>query len=254
MKKDVKIKIYIAAHKQFNAPQNSIYIPLHVGAINKKDLGFIKDSTKVNISSKNSSFCELTGLYWIWKNVKADIVGLVHYRRYFYNNIFASKKKILSEDNIKKILEKYDIIVAPRGYTLHSNVKNDYIKNHIEEDFIKCEEILKRKYPDYIDAFDKIMSGNNYRQFNMIITKKEIFDEYCKWIFDILLELEKNVNLDDGRNNYNKRVFGFLSERLFNVWLLKNNQYKVKEKSVFNTEENIVKQKFQYTIKKVIKG
>lgn len=254
MKKNNKIEIYIAAHKKFEVPKNDIYIPLHVGAFNKADLGFLKDSTKKNISEKNSSFCELTGIYWIWKNVKADIIGLVHYRRYFYNSVFNSKKKILTEKEIKNILNKYDIIVAPKGYTLHTNVKNDYIKNHIEDDFIKCEEIIKNKYPDYMKAYNKIMNGNSYRQFNMIITKKSIFNEYCSWIFDILLELEKNVDLDDGRNNYNKRVFGFLSERLFNVWLLKNNQYKIKEKCVFNTEESMIKQKIRFIIKKIIKG
>jgi len=254
MKKKNDIKIYIAAHKNFNVPTNEIYIPLHVGGKNKTDLGFIKDSTKDNISEKNSSYCELTGLYWIWKNVNADIVGLVHYRRYFYKNIFKKKISFLSESDIKEILSKYDIITAPKGYTLHSTVKDDYIKNHLSADLEKCEKVLKSKYPEYSDAYDSIMNGNYYRQFNMIITSKKIFDEYCTWLFDILFEVEKNIDLEDGRDKYNKRVFGFLSERLFNVWLLKNKQYKIKEQCVFNNEESMLKQKLQYIAKKIIKG
>ena len=247
------IQIFIATHKKFNEPVNDIYVPIHVGGKGKDDLGYIKDSTGKNISDKNSSFCELTGLYWIWKNVKTDIVGLVHYRRYFYKNIIKSKSNILNADDIQKLMKKYDVVVAPKGYTWGTTVKDSYNKSHIESDLKECEKILKKKYPDYGEYFDKVMNGNCYCPFNMIITRKKIFDAYCKWLFDILLELEKNINLHDGRDNYNKRVFGFLSERLFNVWLLKNNKYKVTEQCVFNNEENWIRQKIEYVTKKVIK-
>ena len=248
-----EVKIFIATHKEFVEPDSNIYIPLHVGAKNKKNLGYTKDSTKDNISYKNNCFCELTGMYWIWKNVKTDIVGLVHYRRYFYKNIFKEKNSILSECDIYKILKKYDIIVAPKGYTWGTTVRDSYIKNHIEGDLVECEKILKKIYPDYGKAYDKIMNGNFYCPFNMIITRKEIFDNYCSWLFKILFELEKKIDIEDGRNNYNKRVYGFLAERLFNVWLLKNKQYKKIEKCVFNKEENMFRQKTEYFIKKVIK-
>ena len=77
------IKIYIAAHKKTELPQKDGYIPLQVGAALHDDLGYLKDDVGDNISSKNPNFCELTGLYYIWKNEKADIVGLSHYRRFF---------------------------------------------------------------------------------------------------------------------------------------------------------------------------
>lgn len=95
----VDIKIIIATHKKYWLPKDSIYLPLQVGAEGKKDLGYVKDNIGDNISAKNANFCELTGLYWAWKNLDADYVGLVHYRRYFtrkeVHNIEKKKTKSL---------------------------------------------------------------------------------------------------------------------------------------------------------------
>ena len=87
---DKKIEIYIAIHKKAKVLERECYIPLHVGAEGKEDLGFTRDNTGDNISCKNLNYCELTGLYWIWKHSKADIVGLVHYRRYFVKSFFTT--------------------------------------------------------------------------------------------------------------------------------------------------------------------
>ena len=84
-----KIEVYVIAHspKEIKSIKgNDIYKPLFVGRNGKDNLGFLSDDTGDNISSKNSAYCELTGLYWMWKNSSADIIGLVHYRRYFKNN------------------------------------------------------------------------------------------------------------------------------------------------------------------------
>ena len=80
----MKIKNYIITHKKFQVPDLEEYIPIQVGAEGKQDLGYLKDNSGDNISSKNSNYCELTGMYWVWKNDKdSDIIGISHYRRYF---------------------------------------------------------------------------------------------------------------------------------------------------------------------------
>lgn len=246
-----KVKIFIAAHKKFEAPKDDIYIPIHVGAHNKNDLGFLKDSSDDNISEKNPYFCELTGVYWIWKNCQTDIVGLVHYRRYFYNNFFKGIKNIMSREDIINTLKDSDIIVSKPVYILFSSVKAKYEKLHLKEDLEKCKNILIEKYPEYEEAFDKVMKRHFLYPYNMLITKKEIFDEYCEWMFDILFELEKQIDVKK-RDTYNARVFGFLSERLLNVWIEKNKQYKITKKHVFNTEENIHLQRINYIWRKLL--
>ena len=88
------VKIIVATHKKYEMPQDAMYLPLHVGAEGKTDqngnpldLGYQKDNTGENISNKNAAYCELTGLYWAWKNLDTDYTGLAHYRRHFGNHL-----------------------------------------------------------------------------------------------------------------------------------------------------------------------
>ena len=95
------IKIIVAAHKKYWMPDDDMYLPLHVGAEGKTDengqpldLGYTKDNTGDNISSKNANYCELTGMYWAWKNLDADYIGLAHYRRHFSNGKSGKDKEL----------------------------------------------------------------------------------------------------------------------------------------------------------------
>ena len=121
----------------------------------------------------------------------------------------------------------------------------------VQKDIEICNDIIKEKYPDYIKSFDDVFKKHSFYAFNMFIAKKEIINNYCKWLFDILFEVEKRVDIST-YDKYNQRLFGFLSERLFNVWLTKNNQIIIKQENVFQTDENLIKQKITYYIKKIL--
>ncbi len=81
------LKIILVTHKEYDFPNAKYYIPIQVGkALSSHKLNIQGDDVGDNISIKNSSFCELTALYWVWKNNfigDSDYVGFVHYRRYF---------------------------------------------------------------------------------------------------------------------------------------------------------------------------
>ena len=120
------IKILIATHKSYWMPDDPVYLPLHVGAEGKAELGYTRDNTGDHISSKNKNFCELTGLYWAWKNLDADYIGLVHYRRYFtrkeVHNIEKKKSQILTKEDWENLLSRYPVIVPDkRKYYIESN-------------------------------------------------------------------------------------------------------------------------------------
>ena len=100
----MNIKILVATHKPYWMPDDDVYLPIHVGKAGQKDIGFIGDDTGENISYKNANYCELTGMYWAWKNLQADYIGLCHYRRYFTNsnprNCEKKKQAIRLENNL----------------------------------------------------------------------------------------------------------------------------------------------------------
>lgn len=230
-----KVTIYVATHKKWNFPKDKIYVPIRVGAaLNSDDFGYIRDDEGENISNKNKSFCELTATYWILKNSNADIVGLTHYRRYFYKKFKTSNlKNVLDEKDILTILNKYDIIVPNKTYIIKHNVEQSWKSTHIYKDYIECRKIVSQLYPDYLEAFDKVSNSKILYTCNMFISDKKIFDEYYNWLFDILFELEKIVDLSN-YDDYNKRLYGFMSERLFNVWLCKHKDLKIYRAPIYN--------------------
>ena len=219
------IKILVATHKQYWMPEDKIYLPIHVGRVEKADLGYLGDDTGDNISAKNANYCELTGLYWAWKNLKCDYIGLCHYRRYFAHAVSGSdmeKKKlaILQRTDYEKLLKQYDVILPKQRNYFIETVRSQYEHAHNKNALALTEQIVAELYPEYSEAFCKVMGGTKLHIFNMFVMKKEKFDEYCQWLFTILFELEKRIDISS-YSQYEARVFGFLSERLLNVWLEK---------------------------------
>ena len=235
------IKILVATHKKYWMPNDDVYLPLHVGREGKADLGYLGDNTGDNISSKNANYCELTGLYWAWKNLKCDYVGLCHYRRYFArenihtDNLEKKKTAILHRKDYEKLLQEYDVILPVKRNYYVETVRSQYEHAHNKRDIDETKRIVMELYPEYSEAFEKVMGRTKLYILNMFVMKKQQFDEYCSWLFSILFELEKRIDISS-YNMYEARVFGFISERLFNVWLEKQ-QLKVKDVPVINLEK-----------------
>lgn len=220
-----EIAIYVMTHKKFVQPNCSIYYPLHVGHAISEDLGYLNDDIGENISDKNKSFCEMTGVYWIWKHSKADIIGICHYRRYFFE-----EDKILDKKQIEDILSNYDCIVGNSSKTQFDNLRQHYAEIHYERDLDICREVVAELEPSYLNAFDICMNCNLFTIGNMMIASKKIMDNYCEWVFMILFEVEKRVDIS-GYDEFQFRIFGYLAERLLRVWLM-NNPYRVREVEV----------------------
>ena len=114
----MSIKVVVATHVPCEMPTDKLYLPVHVGAELHPELPFVGDNTGDNISEKNNTFCELTGLYWAWKNLPDDYVGLVHYRRYFASPTARRRNSldsVLAYAQAEELLKDYDgILPAPR--------------------------------------------------------------------------------------------------------------------------------------------
>lgn len=210
----MSVKLFVMTHKPFTPPEDSMYVPLHVGRANAKDLGFLGDNTNDSISSLNPYFCELTGMYWLWKNYHdADYIGICHYRRYLINE----HGSIFTEPELQKLLQDYDIITT-KLLSLTCSYYHGFGENHHIKDLITTGEVLREKYPQYADIFESLVHGPHTYFGNIFITSKENYDTYCTWLFDILFEVQKRTDFT-GYNDYHKRLFGFLSEFLQTVWI-----------------------------------
>ncbi len=252
------MKIIIATHKQYWMPTSSCYLPLHVGREGKADLGYVGDNTGDNISTKNASYCELTGLYWAWKNLKEeDAIGLVHYRRHFVTHtpLFSADKKkyILQQPDYENLLKTAPVILPKKRNYFIETSRSQYEHAHNPNDILVLEQIIKEQYPECSNAFNKVMNSTSGHRFNMFVMQKEQLNNYCHWLFTILFELEKRIDVTT-YNKYNSRVFGFLSERMLDIWLTAYNVPYTEQKVAFLEHQNWPRKITKFLIRKLKGG
>lgn len=230
MKKYPSVKIIIATHKSYRMPSDNIYLPLHVGAEGKVDengnpldLGYVKDNTGDNISQLNSSFCELTGLYWAWKNLDEDYIGLAHYRRHFSMKRKKDKwDSVLTYKQLRPYLGKVKVFTPNKRRYFIESLYSHYKHTHYANQLDVTRRVIRKRCPEYIASYDKVVKRTYGYMFNMMIMDKELFNDYCEWLFGILFDLQKKI---DGKNlsAFQGRYYGRISEIIFNVWL----EYKI---------------------------
>lgn len=225
-----KIQIFVAAHKKVTMPLDQVYSAIQVGsALNKPFEGFIHDDSGKNISEKNPFFNELTAVYWARFNSDADVIGLVHYRRFFSYSKQKNLNKILTATDLDRLFDSNDVILPKkRRYWIESS-ESHYRHAHHDLGLDTVRQVISEKYPSYLKSYDSNMSRNWAHMFNMFIMRREYFDAYTDWLFDILFETEKRIQSTvDLWSPYEQRVYGFLSERLLDVWI-EYNQIAYKE-------------------------
>lgn len=232
------IKVIIATHKKYQMPSDKMYLPIHVGAEGKESIGYKTDNIGDNISLKNPYFCELTGLYWAWKNLNVKYIGLSHYRRHFTSKKINKKdlfNSVLTQKETDKILDEVDIIVPKKRKYYIENLYSHYANTLYIEPLDITGDIINEKYPEFMEEFDKLKTRTSAHMFNMFIMKKDKLDEYCTWLFDILFELEKRVD-NSKYDSFHARFYGRVSELLFDVWL-NTKGYDYKEVKVISMEK-----------------
>ena len=220
-------KIYIVTHKDVKlATLPEGYEIIHAGhAQAKENFGYIGDDTGDNISRLNPYLNEITALYWMWKNTRHTIIGLCHYRRFFT----IDGKNFLTATQAKEILRGCDMIVVKGNFFLltQSELKaivcDVTLNNFVEKIFRKH---IRIKQPDYLEAFDYVSGSYSEFLYEMFIARRNIFDDYCEWLFsfiiDVTTEVIEKTNIAQINNPRKYRVVGLISERLMTVWLIKN--------------------------------
>lgn len=219
------MSIYIITHKYLKEKVCKLgYKYLYVGAYRQQDRreGYLYDDVGANISEKNSTYCELTGLYWIWKNCSDSYKGLMHYRRFFTaNSLSINKRFFFDESQLQVKLKNCDILVGERIYLSENSVYNDYAAYHYKKDIDNLIDLIHKQFSDYSNALDIVLERNYYCPANMFYCRADVLDKYCTWLFEVLTEFEKITDISQ-YNAQQSRIYGFIAERLLNVWIEKN--------------------------------
>ena len=241
-------KIYVLHHNESIVLNlSSLYSHLMDGNVLSHNQSLMQgDDSNTNISTRNRYYSELTGIYWIWKNTQNEITGTCHYRRFFTaqpepflyrakrllylsnglyrkhngltftSNVQLFEKKILTEIEMKHLFEQYDAIL-PVPRKLKYNVENHYSQCHDANDLVVLRKVILEKQPEFITAFDKVLQSNRLYANNMFVLRKNHFEEFATWWFDVLFEFEQQIDLQT-KTGYQQRILGYIAERLLNVW------------------------------------
>ena len=258
--KNSKVKILISYHKPAVLLKDDVLTPIHVGralateaskdgGISQEDYqwmldNMIGDDTGDNISHLNREFCELTAIYWAWKNYdklgNPDYIGFMHYRRHLIINKTINDRKfdtvyfnriddnyidnfLIKENNIEKIIDSNDIITA-HPVSVDKNVYDQFEDitippfNLNKDIYDNVLNYIRKEYPNYKNALEKYLKSYEHYWFNCFILKKELFFEFCSLVFSILLNIYKNIDLTNETIN-GIRVLAYISERIYGIFI-----------------------------------
>lgn len=257
-----KINIFIPYFSIVPVYSTKVFHPIFTGDVNKKLVtDALQDSKAENIFEKSGVYGELSSYYWIWKNFiespcrvgslthhhETDYVGFCQFYHFMdftsdskvfapfnmiYLDEFAELFKNYTEENVLSFAQGYDVVV-PAKIPLSTSLYEEYLKSHKKEDLDIATGVIKELYPEYAEAVESAMAANFMYPLGNFIMKKEIFNDFCEWLFNILAEVEKRID----RSNYGKYrdivSSSFAAERFFNVWLQHNLNLNVKVSASF---------------------
>lgn len=170
----------------------------------------LTDDTGDHISDRNKQFCELTALYWIWKNAKQEIVGLEHYRRHF----------LLVGSWLSDMRDRGIDVILPTPLYVAPSIAGNYRDRHVASDWDFMMDYMRRFYPDYYGDAPGFFDTNLYSPCNMFIMRKKVLEDLCSWLFPILFICAEHGGIRE--DAYQNRYPGFLSERLITFFFEKN--------------------------------
>jgi len=252
------IKIVVATHKKYIMPEDSLlYFPIQSGSFYGDDLGYQRDNVGENISEKNIEYNELCAMYWAWKNIDADYIGLVHYRRYFSCTSKREKSidRILNRKTIERLLQN-DSIILPHKNIYPNSIENHYIHSYagnkklLIDDISSLKRAVSKVTPDYEAALYDVLKSHSAHMYHMCIMKKDFYKDYCNFMFSVIFEVERIR----GNRIPSDRYIGGLSEFLLDVWLYKNKYSYIELGLVELERENKVKRLFRVLKRMFIKN
>lgn len=251
-------KIFVVYHKPSPVFESDIFVPIQVGAQGSAwNSGFVRDDSGDNISSKNPFYCELTGLYWAWKNYlpahpEVDCIGLCHYRRFlnpfqrgkdgfpFRPESFSRFAKTFARwdsHEMDRLYHQTDVVLPAKinlrkswlydrkGESVYSQLAKRKLSGAIGAMIAE----LIRRHPDHSDDFRRFFLGPEFHCCLTFVMKRNAFLPFAEWLFAFLGDLATIPDERIRANVLSSRVPGYLAERLVDVWLILHPELTVAE-------------------------
>lgn len=189
--------------------------PIQAGAaLTDQTMAVIQDNRGDHISAKNGNYSELTATYYAWKNSHVAYKGICHYRRIF--DISEEQMQALLAEN-----SEWDVIL-PYPTIHYPDIASQHIRYLNDEDWDAMLQALKDKAPTYLDAYRQMLTSGErfFYNFNMLIAKAEVFDDYCRFLFQVL-ERAEELATPKGWERAD-RFAGYMGEGLTTIYFHKN--------------------------------
>lgn len=185
------------------------------GALTDEKVAELNDATGDNISDKNGNYSELTGMYWIWKNALRKLedgsyCGLAHYRRMLE----------LSEDDLLRLVDNDIDVVLPYPMPYEPNIEAHHLRYLSDSEWNAVLQALDELQPEYAKAFKDILKQGYFYNYNVILAKKDVLDDYCSWLFPLLFRIEE-IN-DPNKEKEPNRYIGYVGETLETLYFMYN--------------------------------
>lgn len=223
-----RLNIYMARSHKDKPLKNAISLPdymhpIQVGAANTDEaISEIRDDIGKNISEKNVNYCELTGLYWVWKNVlcKANECGSDKAQAEYYGFAQYRRTLIMSDEDLRRIAANDIDVVLPFPLQYEPDIDMHHKRYIKDADWDALLAAISELQPDYALAFPGILHQEYMYNYNVILAKKEVLRDYCKWLFPILARTEE---LSDPKGcDRSDRYIGYMGETLETLYFMKN--------------------------------
>lgn len=192
---------------QREVPLKAYEQPIQAGrGIAEKEVAPLGDHTGQSISHKNRQYCEMTAVYWIWKNTQHAWKGIEHYRRHM----------LITP---AMLTEEVDVLM-PYPYICYPDTTAQLLRFIKPEILAIMKEVLKRQHPQQYDAYMQILYGRYQYTYNLVCARREVFDAYCQWFFAITEEMETYGQ--EVPELLNTRALSYVAEALTNIYFMSN--------------------------------
>ncbi len=212
MKEDIDFVMYEVGNHRDKSLSNSPLLQTYEtkiqagAALTDVKIAMLQDNTGDNISERNRQYCEMSAVYWIWKNTNHEWTGIEHYRRHLH-----VKPEMLHED--------IDVLM-PLPYMCYPYTVAQF-RRFVSEDVLQLLlKALRDLHPEQYPEYNRILYGKYQYTYNLLCARRQVFEDYCGWFFEITEYMERIS--DEVPAIKDTRALSYVAEVLTNLYFMHN--------------------------------